>query len=145
MVEGLYAYRNGVTDKNDRMEQLFLRADRSNAFKLLSRPQTDVFISSGLFIGGPYQLLLHHVSWPGEKSSITLQTRDPPTKRLHVKGKTENEWKEKVPSRSRFQPNEFARHPGMNYGSLWSSGNYKQEPLGRPPLQAACTGPLCIS
>lgn len=141
--------RNGVIDKNHSLEWLFLRADRSSTFKLLSRPQTDVFISSGFFMGGPYQLQLHHVSWPKEKSSVTLHTRDhltriPLPRGCTLKGKPKMSGKKVLSSRCRFQDHEFARHPRMSYGSLWSSGNYKQEPLGRPPLQTTCTGPLCI-
>lgn len=132
------------------IEWFFLKADRSSAFKPLSKPQTDVFISSGLFMGGQYQLQLHQVSWPKEKSSVTLHTRDhltriPPLRGFTLKGKprTSGKRKRRLPL-CRFQAYEFTRHPGMSYGSPWSSGNYKQQPLGQPVLQTVCTGPLCI-
>ncbi len=79
--------------KNNSLERLFFRVDRGNAFKLLSRPQTDVFIFSGLFywstISDACSIMFPDAE---EKSRVTLShpwplTRIPPLRGCTLKGK----------------------------------------------------------
>lgn len=87
--------RNSISDKNASQERLFIRTDRSSAFKLLSRAQTDVFYLPGSFYGWTISVAAPSCSLTrGENQRYYSHpwplNQDPPTEELHVGEKREN-------------------------------------------------------